>query len=82
MEDIENFLVVGIGMDGGHKTFIDTKRVIQDFCDRRNAVGGAGSIGDDVMFLRVIFIFVDAQNDSNIFIRGGGGDQNFFSAAL
>ena len=82
MEDIQNFLVVGIRVDGGHKTFIDTKSIVQNFGDRRHAVGGAGSIGDDFMFRGIIFIFVHTQHDGDIFILGGSGDDDFFSAAL
>ena len=82
MEDIQDFLVVGVRVNRGHKTLIDAEGIIQNFGDGGHAVGGAGSVGDDIMFRGVVCIFVDTQHDGDVFIGGGGGNEYLFRAAL
>ena len=62
--------------------FFDAEFIVEDFGDGREAVGGAGSVRHDVMVRRVVFIFVDAQNDGQIFVFGGRGDHDFFHAVF
>lgn len=42
--DIEDDLVVRIGVNGGHEALVDTEFVVEDFDDRREAVGRAGGV--------------------------------------
>jgi len=50
MEYVQNFLVVGVRVNRCHKTLIDAEGIVQDFGDRGHAVGGAGSVGNDIVF--------------------------------
>src|SRR5262249_44056420 len=45
---VERGLVVRVGMHRGHKTLVDADRIIEHLRDRREAVGGARGIGDDL----------------------------------
>ena len=47
MRRVECILIVGIGVDGSHKPCNDAKLVVQHFCHRGQAVGSAGSTGND-----------------------------------
>jgi hypothetical protein len=44
MHQVENALIVGVGMDGGHQPSFDAERVVQDLSYGRQAVGGAGGV--------------------------------------
>ena len=65
MDDIQYFLVVSIGVDGGHQPLGDPEVFMQHLDRRRDAVGGAGSIRDNVMLFRVIGAFINAKHDSS-----------------
>ncbi|MNE86949.1 hypothetical protein D3C80_1840890 [compost metagenome] len=39
---IHQRLGAGIGVNGGHSTHLNTKTVLQGFCQRSQAIGGAG----------------------------------------
>src|SRR5690606_6428891 len=47
MVDVGQHLVVRVGMDGGHQTRFHTQLLMQGFDQRGQAVGGAGSVGND-----------------------------------
>jgi hypothetical protein len=62
---VEDLLVVGVGVDGGHQPALDADRVVQHLGDRRQAVGGAAGVGDD----RVLggqLVVVDAIDDGQV----------------
>ncbi len=59
---IENSLITGIGMDGGHKTTLNPE-IIQDHLGYRSkTVGGTGCIGDHMMNGAVILILIYSHN--------------------
>ena len=47
--------------------------------DRRQAVGGAAGVGDDVVLGRIVLVFVDAEHDGDVFVGGGSGDDDLFT---
>ncbi|MNM86413.1 hypothetical protein D3C81_985640 [compost metagenome] len=49
MVDVGQDLVVGVGMDGGHQPLLDAELAVQHLGDGRQAVGGAGRIGNDLV---------------------------------
>src|SRR6266487_858744 len=57
---IQNTLVIGIGMYGIHQTLFNTKGIVDDLGGRSETIGGAGSIGNDVVPGRVVHIFIDS----------------------
>ena len=50
--------------------------------DRREAVGGAGGVGDDVMVGGIVKVVVDSHHDSQVLALGRRGDDHFFCPGL
>src|SRR4030042_148400 len=63
MDSIHDTLVIGIGMDGGHQPLGYTEGIVQYLDRRGDAVGGAGGVGDDVVFFGIILFFIDAEDN-------------------
>lgn len=51
MVDVGQVLVVGVGVNRGHQAAFDTQFAMQHLGDRRQAVGGARRVGDDLVGL-------------------------------
>src|SRR6185437_16249061 len=43
--------IAGVGMDRGHEAGLDADSIVQDFCDRREAVRRARTVGNHQMIL-------------------------------
>lgn len=74
MREIENALVVGVRVDGGHEALFDAEIVVKDFCDRCKAVGGTRGVGDDVVGYRIIFFIVYAEYHGEVCFFAWGTD--------
>ena len=48
---VESRLVIGVGMDRGHETVLDTNLVIEHLGHGRQAIGCARCVGNDTMIL-------------------------------
>ncbi|MPN23907.1 hypothetical protein SDC9_171300 [bioreactor metagenome] len=68
-------------MDGGHQAFDHAEVVIQNLGDRGEAVGGAGSVGDDVHLLGEALV-VDAHHEHRSSILARSGHHNLLGAGL
>jgi len=79
---IENDLVIGVGVNGGHHGIHDAKPVIDHLGGGRQAVGGAGGIGNHVMDCRIVLVVVHTQHDGQVFVLGRGGNDDLAGAAL
>jgi len=66
MGQIQDLLVIGIGMDRGHETMANPKVLHDHLRDGRKTVGSAGRIADDRVLVRVVHLFVDAKYDRDI----------------
>src|SRR4029077_19450050 len=75
---VEEFLIVGVGVDGGHRAAVDAKGFLENFGDGSETVGGAGSVGNDVVLGGVVGLIVHAEDEGGIGAVGGSGDDNFF----
>ena len=62
---ILNLLIVGIRVNGGHQTALDTEGVVEDFGDRCQAVGGARCVRNALQVSGELVI-VNTQNASQI----------------
>src|SRR6266540_1627489 len=82
VREVEDHLVVGVGVDGGHEALLDAEAVEQDLGQRHHRVGGAGGIGDDVVAGRVVGVLVDPDDDGDVLVLGRGGDDHLLGAAL
>ena len=82
MAHVGNGLVVGQGVDGGHRAFDDADVFVQDFGDGGKAVGGAGGVGNDSHVVGDDVV-VHTVNDGGVNIcLARGGNQDFFRAAF
>ena len=77
VREVEDDLVVGVAVDGGHDAADDAAVREQDLDDGREAVGGAAGVGDDVVLGCVVLVFVDAEDEGDVFVGGGSGDDDF-----
>ena len=70
MRQVENLLIVGVRVNGGHESAHDLELVMHDLGRRGQTVGGAGGIRNDMVLGRIVFVFVDAQHDGQVFAFG------------
>ena len=70
---IDGLLGGGGGVDGGHESLGDAEVVVDDLGERGQAVGGAGSVRDDVV-LGLVGIQVDSADEHGGISRGGRDD--------
>lgn len=81
MGEVEDALVVGVGVDGGHDSSFDAEVILKNFGYWCQAVGGARGVGDDVVVLRIVDFFVYAEDDGGVdFVFCWGGDDYFFGS--
>src|SRR5579885_2234163 len=81
VREVEQALVVGIGVDGSHGATVDAEGILENLSDGREAVGGAGSVRNNVMLGRIVGFVVDAKNKGGVRTVGGGGDDHFLHRA-
>ena len=74
---VDRFLGSGVAVDGGHESLFHTESLFEKNMNKRGeAVGGAGSVGDDVVFCVVVLEMIDAHDNGDVltFRRGGNND--------
>src|SRR3981081_1008472 len=77
MRQTQKLLIVGVGVNGGHGATVNAKCLLQNFGDRRQAIRGAGSIGDHVVFRSVVSVVVDAENKGRVWTIGRRRNNDF-----
>jgi len=77
VRQIEQALVVRIGVDRGHRSAVDAEGILQNFCYGSQTVCGAGSVGDDVVFCRIVSIVVHTEHKRGVGSIGGRGNDYF-----
>jgi len=82
VRQIQDALVVGISVDGGHQPFDDAERIVDYLGRWSQTVGGTGGIGDDVMLLGIVLLLIYAQDDGDILIFGWSADDDFLRPGL
>ena len=82
MRQVEDLLVIRVRVDGRHEALLDRVVDVQDLCERRDAVRRAGRVGDDVVLLGVVHVVVDAENDGEVGIGRGRGDDYLLRAGV
>ena len=78
MRKIQNVLVVGIRVNSRHHAPFDLKIIMENFHHRRHTVGGAGCIGNEVMFFWIVLVVVDAHAYGEIRAFRRSGEDDFF----
>ena len=79
---IQDGLVVGIGVDGRHQAVLDAKGFVQNLYHGRKAIGGAGSVGYNIVLFLVILIVVDTQHHGQVNVAGRSGNDYLAGAPL
>ena len=80
MRQVEDLLVVRVGVDRGHQAALDPEVVEQHLGDRGEAVRGAGGVGEDEMLRRVERLLVDAHDEGGVLPLRRGGDDHALRA--
>jgi len=78
MGQIEKFLIIRIGVDGGHGSTVNAESLLQDLGDRGQAIRGAGGVGNHMVLRRIVGLVVDAKDQGSVGPVGGRGDDDFF----
>ena len=78
---VQRRLVARVGMDRGHEAMLDADSLVQHPGHRREAIGGAGGVGDDEVILRQLLV-VHAEDDREIGVIARGGDQHPLGARV
>src|SRR5579862_2626459 len=79
---VERALGIGVGVNGAHEAVLDAEVVQQHLDHGRQAVGGAGGVGDNVVLGGIVFVVVDAEDYGDVLVLGGRGDDDFLSAGF
>ena len=69
-------------MNGCHKSAYNVELFMQYFYNRSEAVCRAGSVGNNIVCLRVICFFIDAHNNRCVIIFARCCDNNLFHSSL
>ena len=78
---IDRFLGGGVAVDGSHESFFHPESLFKENVDDGGeAVGGAGSIGDNVMFGVIVLEVIDAHDDGDVLALRRGGDDDLGAA--
>src|SRR5205823_3689217 len=66
VRQIEQALIVGIRMDGGHGAAVDAERVLNNLGDGGKTVGSAGSVGNNVVLCGVVGLVVHTEDKGGV----------------
>ena len=78
---VQDTLILGIAVHGGHKPAFDADTVHQDLSQGGEAIGGAGRARDNLIG-RFKLVMIDAVHHCAIYIFTGGRNQHFFCARI
>ena len=80
MRQVEDPLVVGVGVDRVHEAALDPERLVDDLRDRGEAVRRAGGVRDEAV-LGPKRLVVDAEDDHGVeVVLRGGGEEHLLRA--
>src|SRR5205814_6461118 len=79
---IEHLLIVGVAVDGDHRSVLEPERVANDLHHRHQTVRGARRVGYVCLLCGIVFVVVHAHDDGDVLTFSGRGDQHLFGAAI
>ncbi len=82
MGQVEEVLVVGVGVHRRHQAPLDAEGIVEDLDHRDEAVGRAGGVGDDGVLGRVEGLIVDADHERCVDVGRGSRDDHSPGPAL
>ena len=78
---VQDHLVAGVSVDGAHNAGLNLPAIVQSLSHGSQAVGGAGSSGDDVVILGQ-GVVVDIVNDGGQVVASGSGDNDLLGTGI
>src|SRR5205085_3747266 len=66
VHQVQQVLVVGVGVHRGHETLLDAEGVVEDLDHGYEAVGRAGGVGHDLVLSGVEGVVVDAHDEGGV----------------
>ena len=82
MGSVKDLLVIRVRMNRRHEARFNSEVVQKDFSERSQAVCRAGSVGDDVVFLRIVHIIIDTKHDGQVFAFGRSRDEDLLGPVI
>src|SRR6185503_1236719 len=76
VRQVEQVLVVRVGVDGRHPALHDAERLVEDFRDWRETVRGARRIRNDLVLRRIVLVVIDAHDEGGVRLLRGRGDND------
>src|SRR5690606_20974340 len=82
VDEVQDALVVGVGVDGRHPPPLDAPIVVQHLGDGGEAVGGARGVGHHVVLGGIVLFVVDAHYDGDVLVLGRRRNDYLAGASL
>ena len=83
MAVVQDPLIAGVAVNGGHQTPVEAEVLIQNLDDRCQAVGGAAGVAEDVPVFVAVLVVVDAHNEgADAITLTRGGEDHLLGASL
>ena len=82
VRQVEQVLVVRVGVDRRHPAADDAELLVQHLGKRRQAVGRARRVADDVVRRRIVLVGVDAQDQREVGFLGRRRDDDLLGARV
>jgi len=74
VRQVKEFLIIGVRVNRGHRAAVDPKGFLENFGDGSQAIGGAGSVGNNMMLSGIVGLVVHAENKGGVgAVRRRGG---------
>jgi hypothetical protein len=80
VRQVEQLLIVRVGMDRRHPALRDAERLVEHFRHRRQAVGRARRIRHDAVLRRIVLLVVDAHDQHGVRLLRRRRDHDAFRA--
>ena len=80
MGEVEQALVVGVGVDRGHHSLPEAELLVEHLDHRSETVGGAGGVREDVVGVGPVAVLVHAHHDGQVLALRRGGDDHLAGA--
>jgi hypothetical protein len=80
VRQVEQLLVVGVGVDRRHPPLPDAEALVEHFRHRREAVRRARGVGDDLVLRRIVVAVVDAHEEGHVGLLRRRGDDHALRA--
>lgn len=77
---VDGLLGGSVGVDGGHQTFLETPVLVDDLGEGSKAIGGAGSVGEN-LDIGSVLLLIDTHYEHGS-IRRGSRDDDLLGTSL